>query len=89
MTEMCPRSSVSVVTDATGGGLPDGTGAVGQRWASSNASPAKNFARQVSGVVLNNLCPTSQNPVTGHNVSRRTVNEDDDPVSYLLRGRSQ
>ena len=28
MTEMCPRSSVRVFTDATGGGL-DGTGAVG------------------------------------------------------------
>ena len=63
MTEMRPRSSVRVLTDATGGG-PDGTKAVRERCASSNASPAKNLAGYVSGVVLNNLCPRSQNPVT-------------------------
>ena len=44
MAEMCPRSSVRVFTDATGGGGPDGTGAVRERCASSNAPPAKNFA---------------------------------------------
>jgi len=61
---MHPRSSVRVLTNAMGGGGPDGTGAVGERCVSSNASPAKNFAGYVSGVVLNSWCPRSQNPVT-------------------------
>ena len=65
MTEMRPRSSVRVFTDATEGGGLDGTGAVGQMCPSSNAFPAMNFAGYVSGVVLNNLCPESQNPTTG------------------------
>ena len=64
MAEMCPCSSVRLLTDPTGGGTPDGAGVFGERWASSNTSPAKNFAGYVSGVVLNNLCPKSQNPVT-------------------------
>ena len=62
MTETCPRSSVRVFADATEGGGPDGIAAVRERCASSNTSPAKNFAGYVLGVVLNNLCPRSQNP---------------------------
>ena len=65
MTEMWPRSSVRVLTDATGGGGPDSIGAARERWASSNASPARNFKGKVSGVVLNSLCPRSQNSVSG------------------------
>ena len=63
MAEMCPRSSVRVSTDATEGGGPGGTPVVEERCVSSNTSPAKNFAGYVSGVVLNSLCPRSQNPV--------------------------
>jgi len=44
MAETCPRSSVRLFTDPTGGGGPDGVGVVGERCASSNISPAKNFA---------------------------------------------
>lgn len=44
MTETCPSSSVRVFTDATGGGGPGGIGTMGQRCASSNALPARNFA---------------------------------------------
>jgi hypothetical protein len=68
MAEMCPRSSVRVFTDVMVGGGPDGAGAVGERCASSNASPARNLAGYVSGVVLNSLCPRSQNPVKRQNV---------------------
>ena len=68
MTEMWPRSSVRVLTDATGGGGPDGTGATGERCASSKTPPARNFVGKVSGVVLNNLCPRSQNPFPRQNV---------------------
>jgi len=63
MAEMCPRSSVRLFACPTGGGGPDGDGAEGERLASSNTSQAKNFAGYVSGVVLNSLCPSSQNPV--------------------------
>ena len=69
MAEMCPRNSVRLFTDETGGGGRGGTGAVRERCESSNASPAKNFAGKVSGVVLNNLWPRSQNPVARQNVS--------------------
>jgi len=69
MAEMCPRSSVRLFTDAMGGGGPDGIREVGERCESSNASPAKNFAGYVSGVVLNSLWPRSQNPVARRNVN--------------------
>ena len=60
---MCPRNSGRLFTDATNVGDPDGTGAVlGERWASSNVSPTKNSAGYLSGAVLNNRCPRSQNP---------------------------
>jgi len=72
MAEVYPRSSVRVLTNAMGGGGPDGTGAVEERCASSNASPARNFAGYVSGVVLNSLCPRSQNPVTQKRYSHVT-----------------
>lgn len=44
MTETCARSSVKELTDAREGGGLGGTGAVGQRCASSNKSPARNLA---------------------------------------------
>ena len=44
MTEMCSRNSVRLFIDATAGGGLDGAGAVGERCASSNTSPTKNFA---------------------------------------------
>ena len=62
MTEMRPLSSVKVLTGATEGEF-SGIGEVGQRCASSNASPARNLAGYVLGVVLNNSCPTPQDPV--------------------------
>ena len=69
MAEMCPRSSVRLFTDAMGGGGPDGAGAVREMCESSNASPTKNFAGKVSGVVLNSLCPRFQNSVGSQNVN--------------------
>ena len=74
MTEMRPRSSVRVFTDATGGGEPDSIGAVRESCASSKASPARNLTGKVSGEVLNNLCPRSQNPVPGTGRYFRMVN---------------
>ena len=68
MTEMRPRSSVRVFANATGGGGPESIGAVRERCASSNASPARNLTGKDAGVVLNNLCPRSQNPFPRENV---------------------
>jgi hypothetical protein len=45
MADMCPRSLARVFTDATVGGGPDGTGAVGEMCASSNTAPTRNLAR--------------------------------------------
>ena len=44
IAEMWARSSVNVVTNSREDGGLGGTGAVGQRCPSSNASPARNFA---------------------------------------------
>jgi len=82
MTEVRPRSSVRVFTDATGGG--DSIGAVRERCASSKASPARNLTGKVSGAVLNNLCPRSQNPVPRTGRYFRAVNVGDSPEPYLL-----
>jgi hypothetical protein len=59
MTEMLPRSSVRVFTDATGGGGPDSIGAVRERCASSNCIPARNFTGKDSGVTTCVLDPRS------------------------------
>jgi len=79
MTEMQPRSSVRVFTDATGGGEPDSMGAVRERCASSNASPARNLTGKVSGVVLNSSCPRPQNPVPRTGRYFRAMNVGDSP----------
>ena len=83
MVEMRPRSSVKVFTHATVGGGPGGTGAVRERCASSNASPARNLAGYVSGVVLNSLCPRSQNPVM-IGCDSYAISADEGLASYLV-----
>ena len=84
MTEMWPRSSVRVSTDATEGGGPGSFGEVREMCASSNASPARKFTGNVSGVVLNNLCPRCKNSVPRTEHYFHEIGAGDSPEPYLL-----